>query len=187
LRWTGKAVFGPNAQGSYTQECVFGTGHHIVLASGETVLLDQVVTPTFGTQTRKGAGSKDMEEIEMIPFREALAADRLAQVAARAKDARVVGIGQCEGVDVHVIEWNESAGVSRILEFEVASGRLLRETRVLPGEGNRVVTVYRNYTKFGPVTVATEEEITEGGRTRTLRYDKVEPNADINTQVFKAK
>ena len=187
LRWTGKAVFGPNAQGSYTRECVFGTGHHILLASGETVLLDQVVTPTFGTQTRKGAGSKDMEEIEMIPFREALAADRLAQVAARATDARVVGIGRFEGADVHVIEWNEPAGVSRILEFDVASGRLVRETRVLPGEGNRVVTVYRNYTKFGPVTIATEEETTQSGRTITLQFDKVEPNADINTQVFTAK
>jgi hypothetical protein len=58
---------------------------------------------------------------------------------------------------------------------------------VLPGEGNRVVTVYRNYTKFGPVTIATEEETTQSGRTIRLQFDKVEPNADINTQVFTAK
>jgi hypothetical protein len=55
-----------------------------------------------------------------------------------------------------------------------------------PGEGTQVVTVYRNYTKFGAVWVATEEETTTGGRTIVLRFSAVEPNASIDAKPFTA-
>jgi hypothetical protein len=49
-----------------------------------------------------------------------------------------------------------------------------------------VVTVYRNYAKFGAVWVATEEETTTGGRTIVLRFSAVEPNASIDAKPFAA-
>lgn len=187
LRSVGTAEFGPQSAGQYTREVLFGKGHRILLQAGEMTLLDQIVTPEFGSQTRKGAGTKAMEDTEMVPFREALSADRLVQAAARATDATVAGVGTFEGRDVHVVEWNDAPGFSRRLEFDAATGHLVRETRMPPGEGTQVVTVYRNYTKFGAVWVATEEETTTGGRTIVLRFSSVEPNAVIDAKPFSSQ
>lgn len=187
LRWVGTAEFGPQSTGNYTREVLFGKGHRILLQAGDMTLLDQIVTPEFGSQTRKGAGTKAMEETEMVPFREALSPDRLIQAANRASDAVLAGVGTFEGRDVHVVEWNDAPGFSRRLEFDAATGLLVRETRMPPGEGTAVVTVFRNYTKFGGVFVATEEETTTAGRTITLRFSQVEPNASIDSQPFTAR
>ena len=186
LRYVGTAEFGPQSAGNYTREVLFGKGHRILLQAGDMTLLDQIVTPEFGSQTRKGAGKKAMEDTEMVPFREQLSADRLVQAAARATDATVAGVGTFEGREVHVVEWNDAPGFSRRLEFDAATGHLVRETRMPPGEGTQVVTVYRNYTKFGAVWVATEEETTTGGRTIVLRFSAVEPNASIDAKPFAA-
>jgi hypothetical protein len=95
-------------------------------------------------------------------------------------------VGTFEGREVHVVEWNDAPGFSRRLEFDAATGHLVRETRKPPGEGTQVVTVYRNYAKFGAVWVATEEETTTGGRTIVLRFSAVEPNASIDAKPFTA-
>jgi len=187
LRWVGTAEFGPQSAGNYTREVLFGKGHRIQLRAGDMTLLDQIVTPEFGSQTRKGAGTKAMEDSEMVPFREALAANRLVAAAAAATDALVAGIGSFEGRDVHVVEWTDAPGFSRRLEFDAATGFLVRETRMPPGEDTAVVTVFRNYTKFGGVFVATEEETTTAGRTITLRFTAVEPNAAVDSQPFTAR